>query len=46
VRDPLSTVLPALLLWELLGVAVLAVAADYRADRGVERPPLVAAYEE
>lgn len=46
VRDPLSTVLPALLLWELLGVAVLAVAADYRADRGAERPPLGAAYEE
>jgi len=46
VRDPLSTVLPALLLWELLGVAVLAVAADYRADRGVDRPPLAAAYEE
>jgi len=46
VRDPLSTVVPALLLWELVGVAVLAVAADYRADRGVERPPLVAAYEE
>ncbi|RMB12799.1 amino acid transporter [Haloplanus aerogenes] len=45
VRDPLSTVLPALLLWELVGVAVLAVAADYRADRGVERPPLSAAYE-
>ena len=46
VRDPLSTVLPALLLWELLGVAVLAVAADYRADRGVDRPPLAAAYDE
>jgi len=46
VRDPLSTVVPAVLLWELLGVAVLAVAADYRADRGVERPPLAAAYEE
>ncbi|WP_251342671.1 APC family permease [Haloplanus halophilus] len=46
VRDPLSTVVPALLLWELLGVAVVAVAADYRADRGVDRPPLDAAYEE
>ncbi|MEF8856548.1 MAG: amino acid permease [Haloplanus sp.] len=46
VRDPLSTVVPAFLLWELVGVAVLAVAADYRADRGVERPPLAAAYEE
>jgi APA family basic amino acid/polyamine antiporter len=46
VRDPLSTVVPAFLLWELVGVAVVAVAADYRADRGVERPPLAAAYEE
>jgi APA family basic amino acid/polyamine antiporter len=46
VRDPLSTVVPAVLLWELVGVAVVAVAADYRADRGVERPPLAAAYEE
>lgn len=46
VRDPLLTVVPALLVWELVGVAVLAVAADYRADRGVERPPLVAAYED
>lgn len=46
VRDPVSTVVPAVLLWELVGVAVLAVAADYRADRGVERPPLDAAYEE
>lgn len=46
VRDPLSTVVPATLLWELVGVAVLAVAADYRADRGVERPPLAAAYED
>jgi len=46
VRDPLSTVVPAFLLWELLGVAVLAVAADYRAARGVERPPLAAAYED
>nr|WP_305882764.1 amino acid permease [Haloplanus ruber] len=45
VRDPLSTVVPALVLWECLGVAVLAVAADYRADRGVEAPPLDAAYE-
>jgi APA family basic amino acid/polyamine antiporter len=46
VREPLVTVVPALLLWELLGVAVLAVAADYRADRGVEQRPLAAAYEE
>jgi APA family basic amino acid/polyamine antiporter len=46
VRDPLSTVVPAFLLWELVAVAVVAVAADYRADRGVERPPLAAAYEE
>jgi amino acid transporter len=46
VRSPLSTVVPALLLWELVGVATLAVAADYRADRGVECPPLAAAYEE
>lgn len=46
VRDPLSTVVPAVVLWELVGVAVVAVAADYRADRGVERPPLAAAYEE
>jgi len=46
VRDPLTTVVPAFLLWELVGIAVLAVAADYRADRGVERPPLAAAYEE
>ncbi|MFB6196171.1 MAG: APC family permease [Haloplanus sp.] len=46
VRDPLSTVVPALLLWELVGVAVLAVAADYRADRGIEPPPLAAAYKE
>ncbi|WP_176791213.1 APC family permease [Haloplanus vescus] len=46
VRDPLSSVVPALLLWELAGVVVLAVAADYRADRGVERPPLDTAYED
>lgn len=46
VRDSLSTVVPALLLWELVGVAVVAVAADYRADRGVDRPPLTAAYDE
>jgi amino acid transporter len=46
VRDPLSTVVPAVLLWELVGVAVVAVAADYRADRGVDRPSLAAAYEE
>ncbi|QGX96135.1 hypothetical protein EI982_15790 [Haloplanus rallus] len=32
--------------WESLGVAVLAVAADYRADRGIEAPPLDAVYEE
>lgn len=46
VRDPLLTVVPAALLWELVGVAVLAVAADYRADRDLHRPPLDAAYEE
>jgi amino acid transporter len=46
VRDPLATVVPALLLWELAGVAVLAVAADYRAARGVVRPPLEAAYDD
>ncbi|AXG11348.1 APC family permease [Haloplanus rubicundus] len=46
VSDPLSTVVPALVLWELVGVAVLAVAADYRADRGVEQRPLAAAYDE
>jgi len=46
VRDPLSTVVPAFVVWELVGVAVVAVAADYRADRGVELPPLAAAYEE
>ena len=46
VRDPLVTVVPAVLLWELAGVVVLAVAADYRADRGVDRPPLAAAYED
>jgi len=45
VRDPLSTVVPALLLWELVGVAVVAVAADYRADRGIDHPPLDAAYD-
>jgi amino acid transporter len=45
VRDPLSTVAPAVLLWELVGVAVVAVAADYRADRGIDRPPLDAAYD-
>jgi len=45
VRDPLSTVVPAVVLWELVGVAVVAVAADYRADRDIERPPLATAYE-
>lgn len=46
VRDPLLTVVPALFLWELVGVVVLAIAADYRAARDGHRPPLDAAYEE
>ncbi|WP_338737671.1 APC family permease [Haloplanus salilacus] len=46
VRDPLLTVVPAALLWELVGVVVLAVAADYRAEHDRYRPPLDAAYDE
>ncbi|MFB6109084.1 MAG: APC family permease [Haloplanus sp.] len=44
--DPVRTVLPALVAWETLGVAVYVVAGDYRAARGVDVAPLAAAYEE
>jgi amino acid transporter len=43
---PTRSVLPALLAWELLGVATYVVAADYRDAAGVEPPTLSAAYEE
>ncbi|MFC6988931.1 hypothetical protein ACFQJD_09795 [Haloplanus sp. GCM10025708] len=44
--DPARSVLPALLVWETLGVAAFAVAADYREAAGVDLPAIAAAYEE
>ena len=40
VSDPLGGVVPALLAWELVGVALLVVLRDYRAAAGVELAPL------
>jgi hypothetical protein len=40
VRDPMESVIPALVGWETLGILVYVAARDYREEMGVELEPL------